>query len=90
VRQAHPLVIWDERRCKRLGDECQSHVEALGFAIGQHAPNLMYFPSREVRVVVHGDDFPRLGPSAELELSPWPNAWLLRLENASQVGDVAI
>ena len=32
----------------------QSRFWALGFAVGQHAPNLMYLPSRELRVVTRG------------------------------------
>ena len=38
-----------------------------GFRVGKASPCVMCHPQREIRVVVHGDDFTALGWEAELD-----------------------
>jgi hypothetical protein len=41
--------------------------EEWGFQVGRASPCVMYHPKREIRLVVHGDDFTALGWEAELD-----------------------
>ena len=45
----------------------RSAHEDWGLKIGKSSPCVMYHPTRDVRLVVHGDDFTALGHEADLD-----------------------
>ena len=45
----------------------RSSHEEWGFKVGRSSPRVMYHPTRNVRLVVHGDDFTALGYEADLD-----------------------
>ena len=46
---------------------CGSALEAIGFTVGAASPCCFYQKTRDISVVVHGDDFTALGADADLD-----------------------
>ena len=47
-------------------EEYSTYLQSIGFLRGVSSPSVFYHPTREVRVVVHGDDFTFLGWRGQL------------------------
>ena len=67
MRKIDLHTLWDAYRCEQLEKEYSNTLEMVGFCPGRATVVAFYHAEREVRIVVHGDDFVVEGKQSDLE-----------------------